>query len=130
MDQDWLNSEWPKIECQLEKLMENGTHDETPVVLPVVVPEIVPESEHSSAYHTGRHEAEMGELRREWELHREEMVNLRQLVNTLQEALNEVEEVAEEILEEDVQEHASVADPVSTTETKRDHWLTRAMRGH
>lgn len=104
--------------------------DETPGV---ETPELVPESDHNLAYHVGELKASHDGMRQEWALHREEMGELKGLVNTLIAALEDVETVAEEIAtEEDVQEAAQVAEPVSGghTEEKRPHAIVRMLRGH
>lgn len=103
--------------------------DETPGV---ETPELVPESDHNLAYHVGELKASHDSMRSEWALHREEMGELKGLVNTLLEALSDVEDVAEEIAtEEDVEEAAQVAEPVSGhTEEKKPHAIVRMLRGH
>ena len=111
---------------------------EAPVVIPVVVPEIVPEEPDNLAYHVGDLRASHDGIRREWETHRDEITQLKALVQTLLDELQSVEEIAEEIAEEDtsiedtVAEHATVADPVAThSEPERKaHWLVRGLRGH
>lgn len=105
---------------------------ETPEVVAVEVPAIEPESGDNLAYHVGELKASHDSMRQEWAAHREEMGQLKGLVNTLVEALQDVETVAEEIVsEEDVEEAAQVAEPVSGEPAeKRVHPIVRALRGH
>ena len=104
--------------------------EETPGV---ETPELVPESADNLAYHVGELKSSHEAMRSEWAAHREEMGELKGLVNTLLEALSDVEDVAQEIAtEEDVQEAAQVAEPVSggSDGERKPHFIVRALRGH